>query len=105
MASRARSTRQPRQRRRFRITLPSGPCFTVDVGPGGFCAESTRVLAPGSEVSGVIRLDGNQDRPFVGRVAWAMPGDAGLSLRGRMGVQFTRVTPAMPSFSGGGSFR
>jgi hypothetical protein len=101
MASRVRSIRQPRQRRRFRINLPTGPCFTVDVSPGGFCAESTRVLAPGSEVVGRIRLDGDEERPFVGRVAWAMPGDAGMALRGRMGVKFTRVAPALPGLFGG----
>jgi hypothetical protein len=101
MAQRTRTTRPPRQRRRYKVTLPQGPCFTVDVGPGGFCAESTRVLAPGTEVTGKIRLDGEQERPFVGRVAWATPGDAQLAIRGRMGVKFTRVTPVLPSFAAG----
>ena len=99
MVVRGKLTRQPRQRRRYKVTLPAGPCFTVDVGPGGFCAESTRVLQPGTEVAGSIRVDGQDERPFTGRIAWAQPGDATLALRGRMGVQFTRLAPALPPFA------
>jgi hypothetical protein len=89
MDSRSRLGRSaPRQRRRLKVTFQHAASFTSDVGGGGFSTERARVLAPGMELSGTI-CAADREFPFVGRVAWARPGDPGLNLRGRMGVQFT----------------
>jgi hypothetical protein len=88
-----RNTRSSsRQRRRFKVVLGHAPCFTIDVGAGGFCTELLRVLVPGTAVEGSISAKGTEFA-FAGRVAWAKPGDARMGLRGRMGVCFTQVSP------------
>src|SRR5687768_15997618 len=87
-----RAARPPRLRKRFRVAFGSHPKFTVDVSPGGFCAELMRVMAPGTQVVGLIEAKGQQFN-FTGRVAWAKPGDARMNLRGRMGVQFIEIAP------------
>ncbi len=80
----------PRHRRRLRVTFLQATSFTSDVGPGGFSTERARVFGPGMTVEGTIcAADG--EFPFQGRIAWARPGDLTLNLRGRMGVEFTRV--------------
>jgi hypothetical protein len=86
-----RNTRSSsRQRRRFKVVLGHAPCFTIDVGAGGFCTEL--LLVPGTAVEGSISAKGTEFA-FAGRVAWAKPGDARMGLRGRMGVCFTQVSP------------
>ncbi|HEY7724745.1 MAG TPA: PilZ domain-containing protein [Anaeromyxobacteraceae bacterium] len=92
MQPRIRTSRSaPRFHRRVRVTLLQSTSFTLDVGAGGFGVERVRVPPPGSAVEGVIAL---RDRvfPFLGRVAWARPGDVTLGLRGRMGVHFTHIS-------------
>jgi hypothetical protein len=80
-----------RHRRRFRVTLSGHPsAFTLDVGAGGFCTELMRVLPAGSRVYGSLLVKG-AEVAFAGLVAWAKPGEARMSLRGRMGVRFTRI--------------
>ena len=94
---------EPRQRRRFRVELQGSPLFTVDVSPGGFCAESMRVLPPGSQVTGRIRIN-EQELAFTGVVAWAKASEPRLQLRGRMGVRITSVPPEFYRlFADGGS--
>jgi hypothetical protein len=83
-----------RQRRRFRVMLGNAVSFTLDVSAGGFCTESMRVLMPGTPVEGSI--EGNGKRvSFAGRVAWNVPGDSALNVRGKMGITFQRVSPEM----------
>ena len=80
----------PRYRRRCRLAVSGLSAFTSDVSVGGFCAEVMRVIQPGSEVRGTISIHG-QDFDFEGKVRWAKPGDMRISMRGRMGVLFTRI--------------
>lgn len=80
----------PRLRRRLKVTFLQAASFTSDIGGGGFATERLRVFPPGLEVEGTISA-ADREFPFSGRVAWARPGDAALSLRGRMGVQFTSI--------------
>jgi len=83
-----------RQRRRFRVMLGSAVHFTLDVSAGGFCTESMRVLTPGTPVEGSIESNGKRVS-FAGRVAWNVPGDSMLNVRGKMGIAFQRVSPEM----------
>jgi hypothetical protein len=87
--------RAPRKKRRVKVTFSHGPCFTVDVGDGGFCSESLRVLAPGTPVEGSFQLKEGGQVPFEGHVVWAKAGDARVNIRGRMGIRFTRVGPGL----------
>jgi hypothetical protein len=74
--------------------LGNAVSFTLDVSPGGFCTESMRVLMPGTPVEGSI--EGNGKRvSFGGRIAWNVPGDSSLNVRGKMGIVFQRVSPEM----------
>jgi hypothetical protein len=99
-----RTRASTRHRRRFRVTVGTTSVFTLDIGAGGFSAELMRVLPPSSEVKGSIRLNG-VDVVYAGRVVWSRPGDPRISLRGRMGVHFTELPPAVrhlfesPAFS------
>ena len=79
-----------RQRRRYKVTVNATSWFTTDVCAGGFCAEMMRVLPLRTLVEGAIHVRGVQ-LPFAGKVTWATRGDWHLNLRGRMGLQFTRV--------------
>jgi hypothetical protein len=81
-----------RQRRRFRVMLGSAVSFTLDVSNGGFCTESMRVLTPGTPVEGSIEGNGKKVS-FAGRVAWNVPGDSTLNVRGKMGITFSTVSP------------
>jgi hypothetical protein len=83
-----------RKRRRFKVLLGTAVSFTTDVSPGGFCTETMRVLAPKTPVKGYIEALGKKV-PFVGRVAWTVPGDSALNLRGRMGISFTEIGPEL----------
>jgi len=72
--------------------LGNAVSFTLDLSAGGFCTEAMRVLAPGTVVQGSI--EGNGKRvSFSGRVAWNVPGDASLNVRGKMGIAFAQVGP------------
>jgi hypothetical protein len=82
--------RSIRHRRRIRATVGITPVFTADIGPGGFSGEFMRVQPPGTLVEGSIRLNG-QEIGYSGRVIWAKEGAPHMSLRGRMGVHFTRL--------------
>jgi hypothetical protein len=87
----ARSRRAgARHRRRLKVLSGHGPSFTVDVGGGGFCTQSLRVLPPGTAVEGTIQVNG-QEVPFAGRVTWAKAGEPRMNLKGKMGVLLTRV--------------
>ena len=86
------SRRSIRHRRRIRVTVGTSPVFTADIGPGGFSVELMRVQAPGTAVQGSIRLEG-REVAYAGEVAWAKAGAPHMSLRGRMGVRFTRLSP------------
>jgi hypothetical protein len=82
----------PRQKRRLRASLGPTPIFTADVSAGGFCAEILRTPAPGTLVSGTLRLaDGEVS--YAGEVVWARAGSPRLNLRGRIGVRFTSIPP------------
>lgn len=93
------SRKSPRLRRRFKVTFLGGSSFTSDVGIGGFSTERARVFPPGIAVEGSI-LVGGIDYPFRGRVAWAQPGDLGLGIRGRMGVEFVWLPAQLPRLLG-----
>jgi hypothetical protein len=86
--------RAERHRRRFKVTLGCGVSFTVDVSPGGFCTETMRVLPVGAVIQGSIEGPG-KSVGFTGRVVWAVPGDCGLNLRGRMGIAFAHAGSEM----------
>src|SRR5436190_18214645 len=81
-----------RQRRRFRVMLGNAVSFTLDVSAGGFCTESMRVLMPGTQVNGSIEGYG-KTASFAGRVAWNVPGDSTLNVRGKMGIAFATIGP------------
>jgi hypothetical protein len=83
-----------RRRWRFKVTVGTTVSFTTDVSTGGFCTELMRVLPSTTRIRGWIEGFGNKV-PFEGRVAWSSPGDASLSVRGRMGVSFTEVGPEL----------
>jgi len=83
-----------RKRRRFKVLLGSAVSFTTDVSAGGFCTETMRVLVAKSVVQGSIEGLGKKV-PFAGKVAWTVPGDSSLNLRGRMGISFTEVGPEL----------
>lgn len=73
------------------MTLHGHPSsFTIDVGAGGFCTELMRVLPPGTPIEGSLLVKG-AEVAFTGQVAWSKPGEARMSLRGRIGVRFTRI--------------
>ena len=93
------SRKSPRLRRRIKVTFLGGSSFTSDVGRGGFSTERARVFPPGITVEGSISV-GAIDYPFRGRVAWAQPGDLGLGIRGRMGVEFTWLPAQVPRLLG-----
>ncbi len=77
-----------RHRRRLRARLDGvTTTFTVDVGPGGFCALVNRAIHPGTPLSGSLHVDG-VEVPFEGRVAWVKPGDSRLRIPSRVGVSF-----------------
>jgi hypothetical protein len=82
--------RNIRHRRRFHVTVGSTPVFTYDIGAGGFSAELMRVQAPGTPVTGAIRLNG-VDVGYVGEIVWAKAGAPHIALRGRIGVRFVRL--------------
>jgi hypothetical protein len=84
--------RYPRERKRAKVVMGGTPLFTVDLSSGGFCVELLRVLKPGSPVGGTITYHG-QTFDFSGHVAWAKEGDIRLGLRGRMGVEFSAISP------------
>jgi len=81
-----------RKRRRFQVTFGSETSFTTDLSAGGLCLETTAELRTGTAIEGVIGASGKKV-PFQGRVVWAVPGDAALNVRGRMGVAFVEVGP------------
>jgi Tfp pilus assembly protein PilZ len=83
-----------RKRRRFKVLLGSAVSFTTDVSAGGFCTETMRVLVAKSLVKGSIEGLGKKV-PFAGKVAWTVPGDSSVNLRGRMGIAFTEVGPEL----------
>jgi hypothetical protein len=93
-----------RHRRRFRVSVGNTPVFTLNIGSGGFSAELMRIVPPGSEVAGSIRLNG-VEVGYAGCVVWAIPGDPRINLRGRIGVRFTELPPTVkrllesPAFS------
>src|SRR3954471_23520499 len=70
-----------RKRRRFKVLLGTAVSFTTDVSAGGFCTETMRVLVPKSLVKGSIEGLGKKV-PFAGKVAWTVPGDSSVNLRG-----------------------
>jgi len=83
-----------RKRRRFKVLLGTAVSFTTDVSPGGFCTETMRILAPRSLVKGHLEAAGKKV-PFTGRVAWTVPGDPTVNLRGRMGISFIEIGPEL----------
>ena len=80
----------PRVRRRLGVTMAGARAFTADISPGGFCIETMTVQRAGSDVNGVLQLDG-REFSFTGKVAWAVAGDLRALQRGRMGIRFTGV--------------
>ncbi len=86
-------------RRRLEVAFLNAASFTSNVGRGGFATERIRVLRAGLQVEGIISF-AEREFPFAGRVAWSLPGDPVLSLRGRMGVQFIHIDPAFRGLMG-----
>lgn len=83
-----------RHRRRVRVTFDRSPSFTVDVGPGGFCAQYLVVKPPGTRVEGTLLVEG-ETVAYSGVVVWSRAGEPRLGVHGRMGVSFTRVAPEL----------
>jgi hypothetical protein len=88
--------RNPRRKRRFRVTVGEHSWFTTDVGQGGFGTEAARAPLPGTKVAGLIHGKG-VEVPFAGQVIWALRGNMHMNMRGRAGVRFIRVGPTMGS--------
>lgn len=86
------SRRAPRHRQRVPVTMDHTTHFTVNLGVGGFCTETVRVLQPGTDVAGALRVHG-REYAYRGRVAWAIAGSPRLGVRGRMGVCFSEIEP------------
>ena len=57
-----------------------------------------------SFMRGFIRLDGHEV-DFAGEIAWAKAGAPHMSLRGRIGVRFTNLPPAVKQVLGEPAFR
>ncbi len=72
--------------------------LTIDICAGGFSTELMRVVAPGTALTGCIRV-GEKEVAFAGYVVWAKPGDSSLALRGRMGVRFTKIAGDFPQLA------
>ncbi len=86
--------RTSRRRVRLRVLTPRGIWFTANVSTGGFCIALMRVLPVDTRIEGTVHLDG-RDESFVGRVAWARPGDSRMNLLGSLGVSFESVSPGL----------
>jgi hypothetical protein len=91
--------RSIRHRRRFRVTVGTTPVFTADIGAGGFSAELMRVQAPGTPVTGSLRLNG-VDVGYVGEIVWAKAGAPHIALRGRIGVRFIQLPASVRQMLG-----
>ncbi len=76
---------EPRLRKRFKVRVGAGAGFTFDVSPRGFGVEMSKVLLPGTLVSGELTVNG-KDLPFSGEVRWARGGEPALGVRARMGI-------------------
>jgi hypothetical protein len=85
--------RARRHRLRLKVSTGRGSSFTVNVGTGGYCTEVMRVYPVGDSVEGFIQTPRGKTS-YRGRVAWSIPGDATVGLRGRMGVCFVQVDQA-----------
>ena len=87
------TTRRTTLRRSLRLPLSLGrklPALTADVSRGGFSAELPQVFLPGSNVDGYFLLN-DEEIPFRGYVAWAIPGNPMASVFSQIGVRFTGV--------------
>lgn len=82
-----------RLRRRLRFSANGSAGFTVDISPGGFCAELMKVPIPGTSVNGALELQGERF-DYQGTVRWAMAGEPRIGHRGRIGIQFTSISNA-----------
>lgn len=91
-----------RLRRRLKVTVGTNSWFTLDVGPGGFGAETVRVPPTGSDVVGMIHGK-DVEVPFAGKVAWSVRGNMHIGLRGRTGVRFVKVSPALQALLSDGA--
>jgi hypothetical protein len=54
------SHRSPRRRVRLRVSMSRGSSLTVNVSAGGFCTGLMRVLPVGSQVNGLLHVDGRE---------------------------------------------
>ena len=87
-------------RHSVRLPLSLGrrlPALTADVSRGGFQAELPQVFLPGSKVDGFFLVN-DREVAFMGRVAWAQPGNPQLSIYSRMGVEFDVVPDELKPF-------
>jgi PilZ domain-containing protein len=73
--------------RRLRVLFGGDVVFTADVTANGMCIETSRLVNPGTSVSGTITVK-DRDFQFTGMVCWARSEDP---QHGRMGVRFLDV--------------
>jgi len=76
------------------LALVPAQAVAAEASAAGLSFESAQALPEGTAVRGTLAIEG-EAFPFAGEVSWARPGDARLSLRGRMGVRFTDAPDAL----------
>jgi hypothetical protein len=76
------------------VRFDSTSTFTIDVGAGGICLGLMKILPVGRDIDGWIVVNGTSFL-FSGRVAWSAPGYRRMNLPGKVGVSFTRSSPAL----------
>jgi hypothetical protein len=76
-----------RMLRRLRVLFAGDIVFTSDVTANGMCIETSRLVVPGTSVSGTITVK-DREFEFTGMVCWARSEDP---QHGRMGVRFLDV--------------
>lgn len=84
--------RSTRHSRRLPVSLGGRlAAMTLNVSRSGFRIEMPQVFLPGSQVHGYV-MDGVEEIPFRGEVAWAQPGNPQRSLLSVMGIRFASIS-------------
>lgn len=75
---------------RLLVKVAGALCYTVDVSDQGLCVTTSRPLARGKAVEGML-LAAGRVFPFSGRVAWGRTGRPSRGEQSLMGIEFVSV--------------